>query len=147
MVPHLFSELYILPHPRRPLGNLLCHLLPLVELATPIGQLGVEVGPNLRGLVVQVMDFAVADLVHELEFAVFVGESLGTEGSDGFEMHGVELHGTSAQSLEAVDKLIEAHGMLRAIAPQAKTAANGLNERMIPMMSGTINHTTVLQNN
>ena len=77
------------------------------------------------------MDFIVSDLVHELEFATFVGERPGTEGSDGFEMHGVELHGTSAQSFEAVEKLIEAHGVLCAVAPQAKTAANGLNERMV----------------
>jgi len=73
-------------------------------------EMGIEVLPEPCALIVGGLDAIVHHVGNGLEVAIFVGQRPSDEGALSFEMHGMELHGTTSQMLDGLKELVEALG-------------------------------------
>ena len=73
-------------------------------------EMGIEVLPEPCALIVGGLDAIVHHVGNGLEVAIFVGQRPSNEGALSFEMHGMELHGTTSQMLDGLKELVEALG-------------------------------------
>mmetsp|Transcript_9034 Transcript_9034/g.22043 ORF Transcript_9034/g.22043 Transcript_9034/m.22043 type:complete len:204 (+) Transcript_9034:3642-4253(+) len=102
--------------------NFLALRLVLLERLTSIGQLRMQVGPQLGRLVVHPLNLLVADVIDHFELTRRVRQGASDDRADGLEVHGVQLHRAGSQPVDAFQELVEAGGVFGARPPEPEPA-------------------------